>query len=360
MAEEDTIVTVRRDDRPRCGAYELVRELGRGGMGSVWEGRHVTLGRRVAVKVLHEAFASNPELLARFLREGMAAARIDHPHVATVFDVGHEGNRAWLVMELLEGEDLGALLEREGHLDATRAADLLLPVIAALGTAHAAGVVHRDLKPGNLFLARDRSGVVSPKVVDFGFSKIREDTSDPDPELTRPDVALGTLSYMPAEQVHAASKAGPTCDQYALGVTLYRCVTGRLPYTGETPPKTFAAIVRGVCPRPGELVPGLPAGLDEVILQAMHRRPEGRFPSMQAFGAALLPFASPGSQARWSETFGGAGASKAATVSSPAPGATATPVAPGPAGASSGRARLVLGVALVLALVAVVTLALTR
>jgi len=302
--DDDTVLTVRDNARPRCGAYELVRELGSGGMGTVWEGRHSTLGRRVAVKVLHERFTRNPELLARFIREGMAAARIEHPHVASVYDVGQEDHRAWLVMELLEGEDLGALLNRETRVDAARAVDLMLPVLAALAEAHAAGVVHRDLKPGNIFLARDRAGVISPKVVDFGFSKIRGDDPEADPELTRPDTALGTLAYMPLEQVRASREATAACDQYALGVTLYRCVTGRLPFDGATQALTFKAILRGVCPRPSELVPGLPPGLDDVILRAMYRSPEGRYPSARDFGAALVPFASPVARARWAETFG--------------------------------------------------------
>ncbi len=287
----------------RCGPYELIREIGRGGMGTVWEARHVTLGRRVAVKILHAEFAKNPELLARFLREGRAAARIEHPHVAAVYDVGQDDARAWLVMELLEGEDLGTRLDREGRLDATRAVDILLPVLAAVSAAHDEGVVHRDLKPGNIFLARDRAGVVSPRLVDFGFSKIRAADAEEDLDLTRPDTALGTLSYMSVEQVRASREATPACDQYALGVTLYRCVTGRLPFEGRTSADTFMAILKGQCARPGALVPSLPEGLDAVILRAMHRDAPARFASVRAFGAALLPHASPATRARWAETF---------------------------------------------------------
>jgi len=300
--DDDATVVDAGNRRPTLGAYELLRPVGKGGMGTVWEGRHTALDRRVAVKVLNPEFARNPELLARFLREGQAAARITHPHVATVYDVGEQGEKAFLVMEFLEGEDLAAVLARETRLDVARAVDLLLPVLAAIAATHAEGIVHRDLKPGNIFLTVDRGGALVPKVVDFGFSKVVEaDVGDED--LTRRDTALGTLFYMPVEQVRSSRTAGPACDQYALGVTLYRCVTGRLPFEGRTPPETFAAIVRGQCPRPSELV-ALPTGLDEVILRAMHARADGRYPSVKAFGAALLPFASAGARARWAETFG--------------------------------------------------------
>lgn len=304
MDDEETIRVERGDPARRCGPYELVRELGRGAMGTVWEGRHAALGRRVAVKIIHGEFMKNPELLARFHREGKAAALLEHPHVAQVFDVGQDDQRAWIVMELLEGEDLKTVVDREGGLDVTRAVDIFLPVLAGVGAAHAANVTHRDLKPANLFLARDRTGAVVPKVVDFGLSKIRADESGEEMDLTRPDTALGTLYYMPVEQVLASRDAGPASDQYALGVSLYRCVTGKLPYEGRNNSRTFAAISKGVCPRPSELVPTIPAALDAVILRAMHREVAGRFPSVQAFGAALLPFASPAAQARWAGTFG--------------------------------------------------------
>ncbi len=358
MSDDDTILEVRRGARPRCGPYELVREVGRGGMGAVWEGRHASLGRRVAVKVLHPQFTSNPELLARFLREGMAAARVEHPHVATVFDVGQDGARAWLAMEFLDGEDLGALLLREGRIDATRAVDVLLPVLAAVSAAHAAGVMHRYLKPGNIFLSRDRAGLLAPKVVDFGFSKVRADDPADDADLTRPQMALGTLAYMPLEQVRAAREAGPACDQYALGITLYRAVTGQLPYDGVTPPETFKAIVRAVCPRPSELAPALPSGLDDVILRAMKREPHDRFPTVREFGAALLPYASPTARARWAETFGVVETAPAEVSRSTPPIVAASTVAA--PGATRPRWTIAAAVAGLLAVVALIALLAAR
>lgn len=331
------------DHKMRLGAYQLVNPVGMGGMGTVWEGRHTSLGRRVAVKILHSELSRNPELLARFIREGQAAARISHPHAATVYDVGQEGERAYLVMEFLDGEDVAALLDREKALPASQAVDIMLPVLAAMSVAHAEGVVHRDLKPANIFLTKDRDGVTVPKVVDFGFSKVAEPEGD-DEDLTRRDYALGTLSYMPVEQIRSSRTVGPASDQYALGVTLYRCVTGRMPFEGRSPPEIFAAIVKGACPRPSELAAGLPDGLDAVILRAMHASPDGRFASVKAMGAALRPYASPAAQARWADTFG--------PPPSLPPQAATAPLPVAPTGGAKTR-TIALVVAVVVALVAI-------
>src|SRR3954468_11697595 len=154
------------------GRYEIRRQLGRGGMGAVYEAIHRDLKKRVAVKVLMASLATNEEARARFLREGEAASRIRHPHIVDVTDVGTEGNLSYLVMEFLEGEDLSGRLGRSGPLSVQEAADIMLPVCAGLGAAHDEGVIHRDLKPENIFLARPRHGGVQPKVLDFGISKV--------------------------------------------------------------------------------------------------------------------------------------------------------------------------------------------
>ena len=325
---EDETSRTTRGVLSRCGVYELVREINRGGTGSVWEGRHVALGRRVAVKVLHTEAAANPEMVARFEREGMAAARIKHPNVAQMLDVGHDDSRLWLVMEFLEGEDMDEMLQREAPLAPERAAELLLPVIAAMSSAHKSGVVHRDLKPGNIFLALDAEGNLTPKIVDFGFSKVQGGDDGGD-ALTKEDTALGTLSYMPMEQLMAAAQAPPASDQYALGVTLYRAVTGRLPFLGDSRYDTFKAMSKGVFPAPRELRPGLPEGLDAVILRAMARTPEGRYPTMREFGAALLPFAGLTAQSRWARAFGVTPSAPPSDTPSPLPPRPSTPP-PGP------------------------------
>src|SRR5262252_4179961 len=153
------------------GRYLLVRLVGEGGMGAVYEATHQELGKRVAIKTLHQRHAASPERRSRFLREGRAASRIRHPNVADVYDVGIEGAHPYLVMEFLEGEELARLIAREAPLSVQRTADLLVPVVGAVAAAHDLGVVHRDLKPANIFLSAER-GAVRPKVVDFGISKV--------------------------------------------------------------------------------------------------------------------------------------------------------------------------------------------
>jgi len=350
---DDTVRTTHESRARRCGAYVLGRALGQGGTGAVWEARHAVLGRRVAVKLMRPEFARNPEMLARFLREAVAAARVEHPAVAAVLDAGHDGVEAWIAMEYLDGEDLKALLDRETRLDPARAVDLLLPVLAGVAVAHDVGVVHRDLKPGNVFLARGRDGAVAPKVIDFGFSKLHDASVGGVSDLTAPATAVGTLWYMPVEQIRASSAATPACDQYALGVTLYRMVTGALPFAGRTDPETFSAIVRGQCTRPSALVPSLPPGLEEVILRAMAHTPDKRFESVRAFGAALLPFAGTTVRRRWADSFNGGAespedtriAAPNALPPAPAPKPPSTPPAP-----PQGRARV--WVALAVGLVA--------
>jgi serine/threonine protein kinase len=146
--------------------------VGQGATASVFEGRHVVLGKRVAVKVLHEHLVRDEQIAARFLREGRVAARLHHENVLEVIDLGLEGNVAWLVMEFLEGHDLREELSRHGRMPHQEAIALLLPIVSALGYAHRQGAVHRDVKPANIFLARDELDRVAPKVVDFGLSKL--------------------------------------------------------------------------------------------------------------------------------------------------------------------------------------------
>ncbi len=294
------------------GRYEIIRRLGRGGMGSVYEAEHVDLRKRVAIKTLKAEYTQNPQILARFLREGVAASRIRHPHVVDVSDVGNEGELAWLVMELLEGEDLGALLDRERALTPERAADLLVPVVSAIVAAHEVGIIHRDLKPANIFLAKTRHGGVLPKVLDFGISKMTGGAEDGGSNLfslTATEALLGTPYFMSPEQVLGARNATRQSDQYALGVVLYRCVTGRLPFKTPELYPTLRAIESGQFAPPRELSPELPERFDAMIRKAMHRDPAGRFESVQALGAELLQYTSPLIKAQWGRAFGEAPAS---------------------------------------------------
>jgi serine/threonine-protein kinase len=323
------------------GRYEIGRPLGRGGMGAVYQAIHRDLRKHVAVKVLAGSLSHDEVAKQRFLREGEAASRIRHPHVVDVTDVGTEGDHTYLVMELLEGEDLASRIQR-GPLEPQEAVDVLLPVLAGVHAAHQEGIIHRDLKPENIFLARQRIGGLVPKVLDFGVSKLSSDGRAA--ALTGTAAVFGTPFYMPPEQVRGARQADQRSDEYSLGVVLYEALTGRRPYEGDNVYAILHAIGAGQFPRPRSLRPQIPEALEGAILRSMSLEPVARFPSVAAFGAALLPFASDTTRAIWSSTFRTAISASAATAVMP-PGAdpmagVPTPASltppPGPPGSISG------------------------
>jgi serine/threonine-protein kinase len=281
----------------RFGRYEVVRRLGSGGSGSVYEARHVDLQKVVALKTLHAEYARDPAMRERFLAEAMATSRLRHPHVVDVSDYGVQDGAAFLVMEYLEGEDLASLLAREGALSPDRIVELLVPLCAAVSATHDAGIVHRDLKPENLFLARNALGQLQPKVLDFGISKVISAGDD----LRDPGTAdlIGTPCYMSPEQAQGAAVTDARSDQYALGVILYECATGRLPFEGDTLYALLEQISAGVFPAPRTLRPELPARFERVILRAMHKSPARRYPSALALARDLLAFAGPLARSTW-------------------------------------------------------------
>ena len=287
----------------RFGRYRVVRCIGVGGMGAVYEAVHDDLEKRVALKTLHPSMAREPEARARFLREGRAASRIRHPNVVEVFDVGQHDDTLFLVMEHLAGEDLAALIAREGALPVERLVDLVLPVVAAVATAHEEGVVHRDLKPENIFLAQTRNGAVQPKVLDFGISKVSGAPNAP--RITGASSMIGTPLYMSPEQAQGAAVDGRS-DQYAVGVILYECATGHVPFDAPELYPLLHAIVLGEHAAPRSLRPELPADFEAVIERAMARDADRRFESMHALGRALLPFASRTNRGLWRDVFGAA------------------------------------------------------
>jgi eukaryotic-like serine/threonine-protein kinase len=296
-ATEPGPASVPREPREgeRLGRYLLVRRIGEGGMGVVFEAIDSNLGRRVAIKTLHARHVRSGEVQQRFLREGQAASRVHHANVAAVFDVGG-GSHPYLVMEYLAGEDLSCLLEREGRLSVERAADLLVPVVAALATAHDLGVVHRDLKPANIFLANERNRV-TPKVLDFGISRItdRADAAS----ITDTGALIGTPCYVSPEQARGDRHLDARSDQYSLGVILYQAATGRRPVDEPSVYAVLQRIVAGDFPTPRTVCPSLLSAIEKVIVRAMARDPDGRFPSTRAFGCALLPFASAATRAAY-------------------------------------------------------------
>ena len=246
--------------------YELVEQLATGGMTSVWRGHDRVLGRDVVVKVLHPELAADETFKARFHEEAVNAARLTHPSVVALYDTGEQGGVAYIVMELVEGATLREVLDRHGPLPPAQAARLASEVTVALDYAHQAGVIHRNLKPGNILLAND--GTV--KVADFSIARA---ATDDDPSRT--GEILGADGYLAPEQVDGGRVDGRT-DVYGLGACLYEMLTGRPPGPGP---------VASVPPR--ALVAGVPRELDAVVLRAMAPDPDDRFPTARAMAAAL-------------------------------------------------------------------------
>ena len=275
----------------RFGRYFIGKPLGRGGMGTVYEAVHITLNKRVAIKTLGPRVADSPEFRARFLREGRMAARIQHPNIVDIYDVGAFAGTPYMVMELLNGVDLGRLVRKCGPLYATAATDVLLPILSGLHVAHRQGIIHRDLKPTNIFLARSPDGTMTPKLLDFGVSK---DVDEPDAQdsLTHSGTLLGTPSFMSPEQAHGGQVLDARSDQYSFGVVLYWCVTGERPFAGGSKYQTLRKIVEGEFAPPRERRPDLATEFEAIILRAMARRPEDRFATLIDLGRALMPFAS--------------------------------------------------------------------
>jgi eukaryotic-like serine/threonine-protein kinase len=316
------------------GRYEIGRQLGRGGMGAVYEAVHRDLRKQVAVKVLSKALASDEIARQRFVREGEAASRIRHPHVVDVTDVGTEGEYTYLVMELLQGEDLATRIQR-GVVAPQEAVDLMLPVIAGVHAAHQEGIVHRDLKPENIFLARQRQGGIVPKVLDFGVSKLASDGRTM--ALTGTAAVFGTPFYMPPEQIRGARQADHKSDQYALAVVLYETLTGRRPYEGQNVYAILHAIGAGEFPRPRAVRAEIPEALDAAIVRAMSLNPADRFSSVAEFGAVLLPLAGETARLVWTSTFSSAiNAAASTAVLEQGPDPQPPPVADAQRGSVSG------------------------
>jgi len=287
----------------QLGRYEIRRLIGRGGMGCVYEAVHRDLKKRVAIKTLLPSLAASDEARIRFLREGEAASRIRHPNVVDVTDVGVEGLTSFLVMEYLEGEDLASLIGRQGALSVEQTVDFMLPVAAAIATAHDQGVIHRDLKPANILLARSAVGGLQPKVLDFGISKVTGDRGTM--VLTGTGATFGTTFYLPPEQLQGARQADAKSDQYALGTIVYECVTGRRAFERDNLYGVLKDIAEGNYPPPLSRRPDLPRNMDVLIRRSMSLEPASRFDNVKQMGAALLEFATPQARVMWSSFFGG-------------------------------------------------------
>ncbi|MBL8605577.1 MAG: protein kinase [Myxococcales bacterium] len=287
----------------RFGPYRIVRELGRGGMGAVFEVEHTGLQKRMALKVMLASVGRDHHLRERFVREGRAAARVQHAHIVDVTDVGELDGVPYLVMEFLEGESLASRLNREGPLSPEAIAQVMVPVCAALSAAHDAGVVHRDLKPENIFLARGRRNEATPKLVDFGISRLVASEGEELKRLTGTEMILGTPAYLAPEQTRGARYVDAFSDQYSLGVVMFELATGRLPFDAETMLGMLQEILTAPTPHIAAVSPEIDARFDAVVFKAMQRDRSARHRDMRALGNALLPFLSEAGRQRWESEF---------------------------------------------------------
>ncbi len=257
--------------------YVLDELIAAGGMGEVHRARDERLGRQVAVKVLARGLTDSPESIERFRREALASAGLAHPNIARVYDYDVEDGRHFIVMEYVAGPSLERLIRDRGRLSPTDAAAITMQVCAALAAAHRAGIVHRDIKPGNVLICPD--GTV--KVTDFGIAKALGAAT-----LTDAGTVLGTAAYLPPE-VGRGGSAGPASDLYSLGIVLYQMLTGQVPFTGETPVAVAMRHIAEDVPPPSTLVPGLPPILDAVVARSTMTLPQDRYPSAEAMADAL-------------------------------------------------------------------------
>ncbi|MEO8797235.1 MAG: protein kinase [Polyangiaceae bacterium] len=272
------------------GKYRVERLIGVGGMGMVVEATHFGLDRRVAIKFMRHETRDVPEATTRFFREARAVASLSSDHVVRVFDNGiaHDGE-PYLVMELLRGEDLAQILEREKRVSPALAARWILEACDAIGEAHVMGVVHRDLKPANLFLAETKPGERKVKVLDFGISKLIGEGAVGG--HTSRSVLLGSPRYMSPEQTQSSARTDARTDIWALGVVLYELVTGHPPFDGENAIGLAAAILSQPTPGLKKARPDVPTAFERVVIRCLEKHPNERFQTVRELADVLRPLA---------------------------------------------------------------------
>ena len=275
-----------------AGKYSIEELIKSGGMGSVYRGKHVLMDKTVAVKVLRPSLASDDAVVARFSREAKAASRISHPHAVSVTDFGEaENGVVFLVMEYLDGRTLKDIIRHEGELPLARAVEIVRQVAGALDAAHQQGVIHRDLKSDNIMLSETNGGDWA-KVLDFGIAKIQELEGTRDHDITAPNLVIGTPQYMSPEQCAQTGPIDARSDVYSLGIILFEMLSGRVPFTGESPTVIMMKQVQDPPPSILEARPDLPAAIRGVVERALAKRPADRFQTAGELSEALSTIAS--------------------------------------------------------------------
>ncbi len=270
----------------QIGAYRIIEQIGAGGMGSVYRAQHVMLGREAAVKVLHPEYNARPDVVTRFFNEARAATQVADPGIVQIFDFGHHTDgSAYIVMELLVGEGLDRRLARIGAFPIVDALRVMRQVASSLGAAHARGIVHRDIKPDNLFLCRDPEvvGGERAKILDFGIAKLTQDTGP----VTNTKAVIGTPMYMSPEQCRGAGQVDQRSDVYSLGCVLMKLLTGGAPFEAEGTGELIVMHIQMQPPPPSVRAGGIPPELDALVLRCLAKHPDHRFANGTELAAAI-------------------------------------------------------------------------
>jgi serine/threonine-protein kinase len=270
----------------QVGPYRILQQIGEGGMGSVWMAEHTMLGRRAAVKLLHNEYSGRQDIVQRFFNEARAATAIADPGIVQIFDFGHMPHgQAYIVMELLEGEALDRRLQRLGKLPVKDALRIMRQVASSLGAAHARGIVHRDLKPENIFMVRDPEVISGEraKILDFGIAKLGEHSG----MKTQTNALMGTPAYMSPEQCKGSGKVDARSDIYALGCLFFSLITGLPPFVADGHGELIVMHIQMPAPLVSSRASHVPASVDSLVARCLAKNPEERFPSGSELAAAI-------------------------------------------------------------------------
>ena len=275
------------------GKYEIIKQIGEGGMGVVYKAVHLKIGRPLAVKVLHSNVQTSEDVVTRFQKEAKIAASIGHKNIVDIIDMGkHRGKLNYIVMEYIEGDSLDALISETGKLPRYEAVDIAIQILNGLLAAHSRGIIHRDLKPENLFLVVEQDGGKYVKIVDFGIARIAQEFIVSRGRSTKEGVVMGTPAYMSPEQVRGKKELDHRSDIFSVGVILYEMLTGVLPFDSENVADLYLMIISEDPLHPMNISPSIPEGLSDAVMKAMEKKQERRHEDARAFINVLAPYSS--------------------------------------------------------------------